>query len=334
MTQRGPIVDIIGAAAVSVLAIVLLNSGVVRAALAVEPTFRVLTIAAAAAGAAAALLAAVISRITGDPRPSWIAAALVLYCLIVLPWSTVVASQLDVTHRAARLVAYLGALIVLLCAIRPPRMLRAWGGWMLLVATGLLAIVVLELPESGATRWFADGPDAHRGRARRLDGRGRRVRRRRLAPSQPPTICGWASAWSSSRSASSTGWRRADDAVHDLAFAALRLVGLLIVLVALAQLTQLALRSVESAQWRQQEELSAAALHMGRAQETAAERDHELRNGLAGLAGITHLLSDDTARRTTSGSSTPCSPSWAACTRSSTAGCWRRRPTPTTPSSP
>ena len=79
----------------------------------------------------------------------------------------------------------------------------------------------------------------------------------------------------------------------DLAFAALRLVGLLIVLVALAQLTQLALRSVETAQWRQQEELSAAALHMERAQETAAERDHELRNGLAGLAGITHLLSTD-----------------------------------------
>ncbi len=64
-------------------------------------------------------------------------------------------------------------------------------------------------------------------------------------------------------------------------------------LVALAQLTQLALRSVETAQWRQQEELSAAALHMERAQETAAERDHELRNGLAGLAGITHLLSTD-----------------------------------------
>jgi two-component system OmpR family sensor kinase len=34
-----------------------------------------------------------------------------------------------------------------------------------------------------------------------------------------------------------------------------------------------------------------AALHVERAGELAAERDHELRNGLAGLAGITHLLS-------------------------------------------
>ena len=65
-------------------------------------------------------------------------------------------------------------------------------------------------------------------------------------------------------------------------------------LVALAQLALLALRSVETAQWRQQEELTVAALHMERAQEAAAERDHELRNGLAGLAGITHLLSADT----------------------------------------
>jgi two-component system OmpR family sensor kinase len=52
------------------------------------------------------------------------------------------------------------------------------------------------------------------------------------------------------------------------------------------------LRSAHSAQ---QEELLIAVVHMERAAELAAERDHELRNGLAGLAGITHLLSKDTA---------------------------------------
>ena len=117
-----------------------------------------LTVAAAAAGAAAAILAGVAARLTGDPRPSWIAAALVLYCLIVLPWSTVAAVELDVVHRASRLVAYLGALVLLLLAIRPPRILRAWGGWALLLATGLLALVVLGLPESAAMRWLVDGP--------------------------------------------------------------------------------------------------------------------------------------------------------------------------------
>jgi two-component system OmpR family sensor kinase len=293
VTQRGPIADIIGAAAVSVLALVLLNSGVVRAALAVDPTFRVLTIAAAAAGAASALLAGITARLTGDPRPSWIAAALVLYCLIVLPWMTVAATELDVTHRVSRLVAYLGALVVLLCAIRPPRMLRAWGGWMLLVATGLLAIVVLELPEGAVTRWFADGPVltvavlagwTAAAAAFVADGLRRRSRPRlRLGLGLVVLAVSQLYRVADGQATPST----------DIAFAALRLVGLLIVLVALAQLTQLALRSVETAQWRQQEELSAAALHMERAQETAAERDHELRNGLAGLAGITHLLSTD-----------------------------------------
>ena len=154
MTQRGPIADIVGVAAACVLVSVALSA----AALPVEATFQVLTVAAAGAGAAAAILAGVAARLTGDPRPSWIAAALVLYCLIVLPWGTVAAVELDVVHRASRLVAYLGALVLLLLAIRPPRILRAWGGWALLLATGLLALVVLGLPESAAMRWLVDGP--------------------------------------------------------------------------------------------------------------------------------------------------------------------------------
>jgi two-component system, OmpR family, sensor kinase len=293
VTQRGPIADILGAAAASVLAIVLLSSAVVREALAVEPTFRVLTVAAAAAGAAAAILAVIASRLTGDPQPSWIAAALVLYCVIVLPWTTVAPAELDVTHQASRLVAYLGALVLLLLAIRPPRMLRAWGGWVLLVAVGLLAIVVLELPASPAMGWFVSTPIltvavlggwTAAAAAFIADGYRRRSRPRIRLGIGLVVL------------AVAQLYRVASDAPtpsSDIAFAGLRLLGLLIVLVALAQLTLLALRSVETAQWRQQEELSAAALHMERAQETAAERDHELRNGLAGLAGITHLLSAD-----------------------------------------
>jgi two-component system OmpR family sensor kinase len=79
--------------------------------------------------------------------------------------------------------------------------------------------------------------------------------------------------------------------VTDPPFAGLRAVGTLIVLVALAQLVTRSLAAVRSQQWAQQEELALAALHVERAGELAAERDHELRNGLAGLAGITHLLS-------------------------------------------
>ena len=74
-------------------------------------------------------------------------------------------------------------------------------------------------------------------------------------------------------------------------FTALRMVGAVVVLVALGLLVARSLAAVRSQQFAQQEELMVAALHLERAQELAAERDHELRNGLAGLAGITHLLS-------------------------------------------
>jgi two-component system, OmpR family, sensor kinase len=294
LTRRGPIADIIAVAMACMLVIAVLSAGLVGATVQVDATFRVLTLAAAAAGAAAAILAGVAARLTGDPRPSWIAAALVLYCLIVLPWGTVAAVELDVVHRASRLVAYLGALALLLMAIRPPRMLRAWGGWVLLLATVLLALVVLDVPESAVMRWLVEGPVL-----------------------TVAVLCGWTTAAAAfvadgfrrrSRPRIRLGlglvvlavgqlYRVAADAStpsSNVVFGGLRLVGLVIVLVALAQLTLLAVRSVESAQWRQQEELAIAALHMGRAQEAAAERDHELRNGLAGLAGITHLLSDDT----------------------------------------
>lgn len=294
MPQRGPITDILAAAAVCVLTIVVLGSEVVNAAVPAEPAFRVLTMVAIAAGAAAAILAAVLTRLSGDPRPSWIAAALVLYCLIVLPWTAIAADQLDVVARAARLVTYLGALVLLLLAFRPPRVLRAWGGWAMLAATALLALVVLGLPESALLRWLADGPvftvallAGWTGAAAAFvaDGYRRGRLRMRLGLGLVVLAVGQLYRVAAGIVTPST----------DLAFAALRLIGLLIVLVALAQWVQLALRSVESAGWRQQEELAVAALHMERAQEIAAERDHELRNGLAGLAGITHLLSDDSA---------------------------------------
>jgi two-component system OmpR family sensor kinase len=82
--------------------------------------------------------------------------------------------------------------------------------------------------------------------------------------------------------------------------AAVGLAGALVVLVALVELVARSLATVNAEHWAQQEELSQAALHVERARESAAERDHELRNGLAGLAGITHLLgsgADDDAQQ-------------------------------------
>ena len=77
----------------------------------------------------------------------------------------------------------------------------------------------------------------------------------------------------------------------------LRLLGVVVVLLALARLVARSLAARALGAVAQQEELRSRRVHLERAQELAAERDHELRNGLAGLAGITHLLSSRHGRR-------------------------------------
>ncbi len=281
-------IDVAAVATAFVVILAALNAAPVRAALDVPATFSILTLTAAATGAAAALLGVLASRLTGEPRPAWIAAALVLYCIVVLPWSAQPA--LDTVHRASRLVAYLGALVLLLLSIRPPRMLRTWGSWVIVLVSGLLALATLGGQDSALLHAFVDGPVltvavlvgwSTAAAAFVVDGY-RRGSRARLRLGLGLVVL-----------AAAQIYRVTIDmpATTDLAFAGLRVLGLVIVVAAFAQLTLRAVGSLESEQWRQQEELSVAAMHMERAREAAAERDHELRNGLAGLAGITHLLS-------------------------------------------
>src|SRR5689334_21688541 len=51
-----------------------------------ENAAHIVTLIAAGIGAAAAILALVASRLLTEARLAWLAAALVLYCLVVLPW--------------------------------------------------------------------------------------------------------------------------------------------------------------------------------------------------------------------------------------------------------
>jgi two-component system, OmpR family, sensor kinase len=286
-------VDVLVVAALCVVTAVLLGSAAVRAALPVGPTHQLLTLAAAAVGAGAAILAVVASRLLGEPRASWVAAALVLYCTVVLPSTTVAPSELDPGQRAARLVAYLTALVLLAVALRPPAALGAWGGWAVMAVGGGLAVGVLALPDPAALSWLVEGPVATvavllgwTGAAVGFAAEGlRRQSTARLRLGLGLIVLAAAQLYRVAAAEPAT--------TNDLPFAALRLEGLAIVLVALAQLVRTGLHQLRADQWYQQEELAAAALHMERAGELAAERDHELRNGLAGLAGITHLLGSD-----------------------------------------
>jgi two-component system, OmpR family, sensor kinase len=286
--------DVLVVAALCAVTSVLLRADAVLAVLPVQATSDVLTLSAAAVGAGSAILAVVGSRLLGEARLAWVAAALVLYCAIVLPWAALAAADLDVAHRASRLLAYVTALVLLVASIRPPRALGSWGGWAVMVAGGLCAVAALSLPESDAVRRLVEGPLVTvvvlvgwtaAAVAFVVEG----VRRRCtpwLRMGLGLVVLAVAQLY---RVASTT-----PTVTANLAFSALRLVGLGVVLVGLAHLVAKALADLRSESSQQQEELVVAALHMERAGELAAERDHELRNGLAGLAGITHLLSTGT----------------------------------------
>ena len=84
-------------------------------------------------------------------------------------------------------------------------------------------------------------------------------------------------------------------------FGALRLFGVFVVMLGMAQLLRRALNAMLNERFGQQEELRLATLHAEQAVRASVEREHELRNGLSGLAGVTRLLAggadDERTRR-------------------------------------
>ena len=270
----------------------------VATALALTPALRglgdpgaalmVLTVGTAAATAGAAILAEVAGRICDEPRWSWVAAAFALYGVVVLPVTALAAAGDSPRLLLVRVAAYLTALPLLLVSLRPPARYGSLLPWGLTVVGALLAILALSVPEDAVpTRavvvvlaavvlsgWTAVALGYMVEGYRRRSGPRLRLGLGLAVVAVAQLYRGMSGAL-----------------LSDPVFAALRLVGALVVLVALVQLVTRSVRAIRSQQWAQQEELAVAALHVERAGELAAERDHELRNGLAGLAGITHLLS-------------------------------------------
>lgn len=260
-----------------------------------ETVADILTLAGAGVGAAAAILALVAARLLDEARLAWLAAALVLYCLVVLPWGvTAPAGTASSATQVSRLLAYATALVLLVFALRSPRRMGTWGGWVIMLGGGVLAVLALFLvPDLGPVTLLVTGPIAA---LVVVAGWGaaaivavidavRRQRTTRLRIGLGLVVLAGAQLYRVTMPM--------DRPTPDLVLPALRLVAMGVLLVGLLQLVQRALRSLQEENFEQQEELAAAALHMERAAAHTAERNHELRNGLAGLAGITHLLSAD-----------------------------------------
>jgi two-component system OmpR family sensor kinase len=256
----------------------------------------VLALLAAGVGTAAVGLGHTAGRIAGNRRAAWLIPALALYSVVVVPGTAMPPGyQGEVsTPHSGLLVACLAVAALLLAAIRPPARAGIRAGW-LAAALGALLTLVLE----GVSRVFP-------GAAPALTS---------PAALNLVVLFGWctvsvAVVVAGYRAASPPLWRvglgfgviaaahiyravRPGSTVEpSLVFAALRLLGVVVVLLGMAQLLRHALNAVLTERFAHQEELRVAGIRTERYARAAAEREHELRNGLSALSGVAHLLGE------------------------------------------
>jgi two-component system, OmpR family, sensor kinase len=247
----------------------------------------IMTAVAVAIGVASAVLLDIAGRLTLHRRAVWISAALALYSVTVVPFTTVgtIFERVGLTTPSL-LVAEWIVIGLLALAIRPPRIVGGSAGWalagfglILTLATGEVA----QLPHSTLAR---------------------------AAPAA--TVCSLAAVLIVNTFLERNGSLRPIGlgllmiaATHlygiavsvptsepKLAFLTSRLFGLVLVLSASVQLTQRAWRELRAKCDEQQTELEVQATHLKRMACETAERNHELRNGLASLAQAHRLLDE------------------------------------------
>lgn len=247
---------------------------------------------AASAGGAAALMIVFAARLTDDPRLTWVGLAFGWYCLFAIPISTV--HGLDGQHEsvaAAGIVLAHGAAATLwLLVLSAPAPPSARG-----LVRGLLGAVTVLV--AGATSWAATSPalaDALAG-SRPLwlayalvwvVGALGVVARATVSRVPGLGVVGSGLAMLGAVQAGRFVVPASSGADATPLFATLRLAAVLVVLWGSLWLARRALFLLDDEQASQEAELRRAELRLAR----ATARDHDLRNGLAGLAGATAVL--------------------------------------------
>ena len=245
----------------------------------------IMTAVAVAIGVVSAVLLGIAGRLTLHRRAEWISAALALYSVTVVPFTTVrtIFERVGLTTPSL-LVADWMVIGLLALAIRPPRIvggLACWAlagcGLMLTLATGgiaqqahsSLARAALTATVCSLAVVLAVNTFLERDGLLRPIGLG-------LLVIAATNLYGIAVGVPTSE--------------PKLAFLASRLFGLMLVLGASVQLTQRALGELRATCDEHQTELEVQAAHLKRMACETAERHHELRNGLASLAQSYQLL--------------------------------------------
>jgi len=249
-----------------------------------------LGVTACAFAAMAAILAALAGRLMEDHRLGWLSATLTFYSLVDVPATTSGwgVAPIDPVVDAGRMAAWAVVVGLLYAAVRPPRKPwpgSRWIGGMLGVLLTLGTAWVAQLnPEAAAAvttflpmRLLLSACGIGVGVWLAVLGWRRNIALARVGIGF--TVMALAQL---DRLAADSGWFDQSG----LTFATLRVLGVVFVLLGMAQLTYGVLRAVDERQSQHQEQLRLAQLSL----DQVAERDHELRNGLAGLAGATDAL--------------------------------------------
>jgi two-component system, OmpR family, sensor kinase len=245
----------------------------------------VTAVVAAAGCAIAGMLAVLAARLTNDRRKGWLSMVLGCYSLFAMPAATLGLVEPVPALSAVRLLVHTLVVVLLSIAIVAPR--PPTGAWQ--VGGVVLGTSVLVV---GVAAWGASFPaalssiTANDPLVRVLDAlwTGLGLLIAVLAARRGDRPSWWIGLGIAVLGAAHLGSPTAG--VGALAFPGVRLVGLALVLLGTSRLVHRVLERLEEERAAQEEELRLAEIRMAR----TAERDHELRNGLAGLAGATKLL--------------------------------------------
>jgi two-component system OmpR family sensor kinase len=255
-----------------------------------------LSLLAADLGAAAVVLGQTSGRLTGNRRASLVIPAFALYCGVIVPIAALApAGPADAgTSRTGMLVAVVGVAVLLVMALRPPARAGLRVGWVVAGTTAAAALLITVLASvfPGSLSALPVPQSLNLGVLAAWCVVSSGVVLAGYRAGSPPV---WRVGLGFGGIAAAHLFRALAPLPQDeaeLYFVTLRLVGVAGVLLGMTQLLRRSLTVVVNERFDHQEALRRASLHAEELARSAAERDHELRNGLSALIGVSRLLEE------------------------------------------